>query len=119
MTSDVLRFLSKNSISKAAFCGHSLSGMLFSRFATQHNDRVEKLIMIDVDPAEPPPFPLAAFTLQLKEILATIREKEKVVELTQARKYVDEQIKELIKDDKKRTHFLDSLLVRDGQIDFR
>lgn len=118
MTSDVLRFVEKHSIPKASFCGHSLSGWLFTRFATLFPDRVESLTLLDINPVEAPQYPIAPIILQLQETLESIR-KEKPSDLKQARKYADELLAKTIPDAEVRNHFKDSLIVRDDQIDFR
>lgn len=117
MISDTLKFLEKHAISKATFCGHSLSGMLFSRFATLWGDRVKSLIMIDIDPIKAPQQPLTPIILQLNEVLDSIR-REKIEDLEQAGKHGVELLGKLIENERWRSHFLKNL-VRDKQIDFR
>ena len=119
MLSDILHFLEKHTISKASFCGHSLSGMLFSRLATHWADRVESVIMIDIDPIKKPQEPnlVSAMIPLLNVILETIRS-ERITDLEQARKRGDEIMSKLVEDVNVRKHFLENLVVRGDKIDW-
>lgn len=120
MLSDTSKFLEKQGISKAAFCGYSLGGMLFTRFATLWRERVESVIIIDIDPIKKPQEPnlMSGIIQLLNLVLETIRS-EKIADLEQARKRADELLQKPIEDEKTRTHLLESLVVRGGKIDWR
>ena len=120
MLSDTLNLMEKQGISKAAFCGHSLGGMLYTRLATLWGDKVESVIIIDIDPIKRPQEPnlVSALIPLLNLIIETIRS-EKISDLEQARKRADELLQKPIEDVDMRKHFLESLVVRDGKVDWR
>lgn len=50
LSSDLLEFFAQHQIHKAHLIGHSMGGKAAMKFALEHSDRVEKLIVVDVAP---------------------------------------------------------------------
>ncbi len=50
LSADLLDFFEQQQISKAHIIGHSMGGKAAMKFALQHTDKVEKLIIVDVAP---------------------------------------------------------------------
>ena len=121
MLSDVRSFLDEHVKSaKVCLVGHSLSGMLFASFATTWPDRVESVVMLDIDPTKKPEKEVieSAPIAMLSDLLNTIRS-EKLEELEQARKRANELISPMVADESVRNRFLENLVTRDGKIDWR
>jgi pimeloyl-ACP methyl ester carboxylesterase len=55
MADDLLRWLDEMTLQSVALCGHSLGGKVAMRFAVDHPDRVEKLVVVDIAPRDYPP----------------------------------------------------------------
>ena len=51
MARDILRWLDEMGLDSVFLCGHSLGGKVAMRFASDHPERVEKLIVVDIAPA--------------------------------------------------------------------
>ena len=141
MLSDILNFLKVQGISKASFCGHSLSGMLFSRYkrpndlpslftrthtnhlfsrlATRWPDLVETVIMVDIDPCKKPQEPnlVSHIIPVLNVIIETIRS-ERITDLEQAKKRGDEILAKFITEERVRKDFLGNLVVKGDKIDW-
>lgn len=50
MAEDILEFLNDRMIEKAFFIGHSMGGKIVMRFAEQHAERIEKMVIADIAP---------------------------------------------------------------------
>jgi len=50
MSDDLLGYFEENNLDKASILGHSMGGKVAMLFATQHANRVEKLIVVDIAP---------------------------------------------------------------------
>lgn len=55
MARDILRWLDEMDLDSVVLCGHSLGGKVAMRFASDHPERVEKLIVVDIAPRDYPP----------------------------------------------------------------
>ena len=55
MARDILRWLDEMGLDSVVLCGHSLGGKVAMRFASDHPERVEKLIVVDIAPRDYPP----------------------------------------------------------------
>ncbi len=55
MVKDVIELMDDEGISKSHIIGHSMGGKVAMHLATQHADRVEKLIVVDIAPKHYPP----------------------------------------------------------------
>jgi esterase len=56
MAEDLLEFLDEESLAEANLLGHSMGGKVTMQFATEHAERVSKLIVVDIAPKAYPPF---------------------------------------------------------------
>ena len=54
MSDDLLELMQDEQISKAHLLGHSMGGKTVMQFATQHEDKINKLIVADIGPKEYP-----------------------------------------------------------------
>lgn len=52
LSDDLMRFFQQHQIDKAYLIGHSMGGKAAMTFALKHPDKVEKLIVVDISPAE-------------------------------------------------------------------
>ena len=52
LVDDVLEFMQQQGIAQAHFIGHSMGGKVAMQLALEHNDKVAKLIIVDVAPVE-------------------------------------------------------------------
>ncbi|KOF04054.1 alpha/beta hydrolase [Roseivirga seohaensis subsp. aquiponti] len=55
MAEDLLNFMNNHNIEKAHILGHSMGGKVAMTFATEHPNRVDKLIVADIGPQSYPP----------------------------------------------------------------
>lgn len=55
MADDLLGWLDEMKLGAVRLCGHSLGGKVAMRFAVDHPDRVEKLVVVDIAPRDYPP----------------------------------------------------------------
>ncbi len=55
MADDLLRWLDEMSLESVALCGHSLGGKVAMRFASDHPERIDKLVVVDIAPRDYPP----------------------------------------------------------------
>ena len=51
LSNDLFDFFEQHQIKKAHLLGHSMGGKVAMKFALEHADRVEKLIVVDISPA--------------------------------------------------------------------
>jgi pimeloyl-ACP methyl ester carboxylesterase len=56
MAEDLLEFLDEENLAEANLLGHSMGGKVAMQFATEHAERVSKLIVVDIAPKAYPPF---------------------------------------------------------------
>ncbi|MCG3166039.1 MAG: Esterase YbfF [Bacteroidia bacterium] len=54
MSDDLLEFFDEHHLSKATIIGHSMGGKTAMQFAGDHNDRVKKLVVVDIAPRSYP-----------------------------------------------------------------
>jgi pimeloyl-ACP methyl ester carboxylesterase len=50
MSNDLLELLNENNIEKANFIGHSMGGKVMMQFASEHSNRIDKMIVVDISP---------------------------------------------------------------------
>jgi esterase len=55
MADDLLRWLDEISLQSVVLCGHSLGGKVAMRFASDHPERIDKLVVVDIAPRDYPP----------------------------------------------------------------
>ena len=55
MADDLLRWLDEMGLQSVVLCGHSLGGKVAMRFASDHPDRIDKLVVVDIAPRDYPP----------------------------------------------------------------
>jgi esterase len=55
MANDLLRWLDEMSLQSVVLCGHSLGGKVAMRFASDHPERMDKLVVVDIAPRDYPP----------------------------------------------------------------
>ena len=55
MADDLLRWLDEMNLQSVALCGHSLGGKVAMRFACDHPERIDKLVVADIAPRDYPP----------------------------------------------------------------
>lgn len=55
MADDILKLMKDLSLESASLIGHSLGGKVAMQFATQHPEKVSKLIVVDIAPKNYPP----------------------------------------------------------------
>ena len=55
MADDLLRWLDDMGLQSVVLCGHSLGGKVAMRFASDHPERIDKLVVVDIAPRDYPP----------------------------------------------------------------
>jgi len=55
MSEDIMDLMSNLQIEKAIILGHSMGGKVAMQFAIEHEERISKLIVVDISPREYPP----------------------------------------------------------------
>ena len=81
MSDDLLALLDHLGLAKINLIGHSMGGKVAMYFALHHPQRVEKLIIIDIAPAQYPVWHMANFHALLALPLATITSRQQADEL--------------------------------------
>ncbi|XP_054168219.1 protein ABHD11-like [Oppia nitens] len=109
MANDIELFLDDNHYKTATLIGHSLGGRTVLQFAYLWPERVEKLIAVDISPLPTIPQQFFTKTTFIDELSKSIENISNDLNMSSARKQVDDRLKPLITDAFIRGFFLMSL----------
>jgi pimeloyl-ACP methyl ester carboxylesterase len=96
MADDLSKLMDDEKISLASLIGHSMGGKTAMLFATQHPERVEKLIVADMSPRKYPPGNL--------DVIAALHSVN--LNLISSRKEAEEKLRAALKGDETTVQFL-------------
>ena len=104
LAGDILDFFEQHNISNAHIIGHSMGGKAAMKFALEHGNRVEKLIVVDISPSVAEDHHTYIFEALKSANVANVSRREDV----------EAVLKQKLGDDKTTIQFLMKGLQRDG-----